>query len=108
MEIRSAGAVTPVELPKDEHLVTDLATELQVHRIRQPQQADATDACERSEKSEEAQVVWLKQEKKTVYRVIEAETGEVIQQVPSEEVLRVGRNIENFLILGDLDVERHT
>ena len=108
MEIESVSAVTPVEFTKDEHPVTDLATELQVHRIKQPQQADATDAFERSQKLEEAELVWLQREKRAVYRVIEAETGEVIQQVPSEEVLRVGRNIERSLISGDLDVDQHT
>jgi uncharacterized FlaG/YvyC family protein len=106
--MESVSAVTPVEFTKDEHLVTDLATELQVHRVKQPQQPDAADAFERSGKSEEAELVWLRQEKKAVYRVIEAETGEVIQQVPSEEVLRVGRNIERFLISGDLDSDQQT
>jgi uncharacterized FlaG/YvyC family protein len=40
----------------------------------------------------------LQEEKKAVYRVIEAETGEIIQQVLSDEFNRVARNIEEFLI----------
>jgi len=92
----------------DERQVRDLATEVQVHRVKQPDKPEEENAFEHARSPEEAQLVWLREEKRAVYRVIEAETGEVLQQVPSDEVIRVSRNIEDFLISDDLETDIQT
>jgi len=97
VQVDSVRTVVPVGRD-DERPVNDLATEVQVHKGKQPGKPEEQDAFEHARSAEEGKLVWLQEEKKAVYRVIEAETGEIIQQVPSDEVIRVARNIEEFLI----------
>ena len=47
--------------------------------------------------STERTVVWAPEEKRPVYRVIDGNSGEVICQLPSEEVLRVSHHFEEEL-----------
>ena len=106
MRVESVISGVPVER-NDEREVSDLAREMQVRRVRQPKDPEEGDAFEHAYRPE-GKLVWLQEEKKTVYRVIEAETGEIIQQVPSDEVIHVARNIENFLIREDSEVDLQT
>ena len=43
------------------------------------------------------ETVWLENEKRQVFRVIDERSGEVVCQVPSDEVLRVSRNLDELL-----------
>ena len=43
------------------------------------------------------ETVWLENEKRQVFRVIDERSGEVVCQVPSAEVLRVSRNLDELL-----------
>jgi hypothetical protein len=85
----------------DERQVRDLATEVQVHRVKQPEKPEEEDAFEHARSPEDGQLVWLRDKKKTVYPGYRSETGEIIQQVPSDEMICVARNIEEFLISDD-------
>lgn len=100
MHVESVRAAVPVER-EDGCQVRDLATELQVHKVKPAEKSEEEDAFEHGRSPEEGKLVWLGEEKRAVYRVIEAETGEILQQVPSDEVIRVSRNIEEFLISDD-------
>lgn len=44
--------------------------------------------------SSHSETVWLEAEHRTVYRVLDQQSGDVIAQIPSDEVLRVSRNLE--------------
>lgn len=44
-----------------------------------------------------ASIVWVDGGKKLVYQVRDAGSGDVICQIPSEEILRVSRNIADLL-----------
>ena len=43
------------------------------------------------------ETVWLENEKRQVFRVVDEKSGEVVCQVPSVEVLRVSRNLDELL-----------
>ncbi len=43
------------------------------------------------------ETVWLEKERREVYRIVDPETGEVISQVPSEQVLNVSESISELL-----------
>ena len=43
------------------------------------------------------ETVWLENEKRQVFRVIDEKSGEVVCQVPSAEVLRVSHNLDELL-----------
>jgi hypothetical protein len=43
------------------------------------------------------ETVWLERERREVYRVVDSESGEVITQVPSDQVLNVSRSISELL-----------
>jgi hypothetical protein len=89
---------------REERFVGDLAAEMQVHQLADSSPADG-DSFQQHRNSEQGRSVWLPDVKQTVYRVIDAESGEVIQQVPSEQVMQVARNIEKFLTCGNADEE---
>lgn len=44
-----------------------------------------------------SETVWLESEQRTVYRVLDEKTGDVVTQIPSDEVLRVSRKIDDLL-----------
>ncbi|MGE5112172.1 MAG: flagellar protein FlaG [Acidobacteriaceae bacterium] len=44
-----------------------------------------------------SETVWLEKEQRTVYRVVDEKSGEVISQIPSEEVMKVSKNISELL-----------
>ncbi len=44
--------------------------------------------------STERKVEWAQQDRRPIYRVVERESGEVISQIPSEQVLRLARQID--------------
>ncbi len=97
MQVEIVRAAIPVERD-GECPGRDLATEVQVNKLKPEEKSEEEDAFEHSRSLEEGKLVCLREEKRAVYRVIEAETGEILQQVPSDEVIRVCRNIEEFLI----------
>ncbi|HWR36707.1 MAG TPA: hypothetical protein VN622_12635 [Clostridia bacterium] len=45
----------------------------------------------------ERETVWLDEGKRPIYLVRDQRTGDVLCQLPSEEVLRIARNIDQFL-----------
>lgn len=44
-----------------------------------------------------SETVWLQKERRSVYRVVDAKSGEVITQMPSEQVLSVSESISELL-----------
>jgi hypothetical protein len=44
-----------------------------------------------------AETVWSESDRRAVFRVLNEQTGEVISQLPSDEVLRVSRNIDELV-----------
>jgi hypothetical protein len=47
--------------------------------------------------SNRAETVWSESERRSIFRVLNEHTGEVISQIPSDEVLRVSRNINEIV-----------
>ena len=43
------------------------------------------------------ETVWLEKERREVYRIVDPESGEVITQVPSDQVLKVAESISELL-----------
>lgn len=43
------------------------------------------------------ETVWVNTEQRAVFRVIERGTGEVVRQIPSDEVLQVSRRLKDML-----------
>ena len=43
------------------------------------------------------ETVWIENENRAVFRIVERESGEVVCQIPSDEVLRVSRGIEDLI-----------
>jgi hypothetical protein len=43
------------------------------------------------------ETVWLEKERREVFRIIDPESGEVITQVPSDQVLNVSKSISELL-----------
>jgi uncharacterized iron-regulated membrane protein len=107
MQVESVRGAAAVERD-DERQRPDLASEVQVHRVKQREKPEAEDVFDHAHTPQQGKLVWLREEKKAVYRVIEAETGEIIQQVPSDEVMRVARNLEKFLISVDPEMDSQT
>ncbi len=48
---------------------------------------------EKAGPSSHSETVWLEAEHRTVFRVLDQQSGDVIAQIPSDEVLRVSRNL---------------
>lgn len=48
-------------------------------------------------KQTQNETVWIENENRAVFRVVERESGEVVCQMPSNEVLRVSRGIEDLI-----------
>jgi hypothetical protein len=44
-----------------------------------------------------SETVWLESECRSVIRLLNERTGEIVSQMPSDEVLRVSRNIEDLM-----------
>jgi hypothetical protein len=44
-----------------------------------------------------SETVWLDSESRSVFRVLNERTGEVVSQIPSVEVLRVSRNLDELV-----------
>jgi hypothetical protein len=74
-----------------------LATDMQGHRLEEPGTAQEYPALHGSGDQDQVRVVWESPEKQMIYRVVDPETDEIIQQVPSDEVLRVSHNIDFLL-----------
>jgi uncharacterized iron-regulated membrane protein len=43
------------------------------------------------------ETVWLEKERREVFRIVDPESGEVISQMPSEQVLNVSKRISELL-----------
>ncbi len=43
------------------------------------------------------ETVWLEKERREVYRIVDTKSGDVITQVPSDQVLNVSRSISELL-----------
>lgn len=100
MQVEIVRASVPLERD-DEHQLSDLATEVQVHKVKRTENPEEEDAFEHARTGEE--LLWLQKGKITVYRVVESETGEISQQVPSGEVVRVAPKVEEFLIFDETE-----
>lgn len=43
------------------------------------------------------ETVWLEKERREIYRIVDSESGDVISQIPSDQVLNVSKNITELL-----------
>lgn len=82
----------PVELP---HVAVKPAAEQQAAQPTQEQLKAAVDNINRAMKQSNSNVEFSidKDTKQTVIKVVESQTGQVIRQFPSEEILAVSRMI---------------
>jgi len=95
-----SGMPSEVERPATTGAVAAAATEIKLHS----NEADApVTAVPEAQKDVQAapngrgETVWLQNEKRQVFRIVDQRSGEVVCQVPSDEVLRVSRNLEEML-----------
>ncbi len=95
-----SGMPSEVERPVTTGAVTAAATEIKVHSndVAAPVLAVADVPKQRqAAPNGRGETVWLEQEKRQVFRILDQQTGDVVCQVPSEEVLRVSRNLEDLV-----------
>ncbi len=95
-----SGMPSEVERPATTGAVAAAATDVNVHS----NEADApVTAISETQKDLQAapngrgETVWLEKERRQVFRIVDQNHGEVVCQVPSDEVLRVSRNLDNLL-----------
>jgi uncharacterized FlaG/YvyC family protein len=106
MQIQGVGPGLPAELERNhERSVANLAAEMQVHQVAETPTGESKHEVEQQQDRGETRAEWLAEAKQTVYRVMDTETGEVIQQIPSDEVMRVARNLEKFLTSSDSEFD---
>ena len=79
------------------------SAEARVHKEITPIPAVAATETEAHESGTgtERKVLWVPEEKRPVYRVIDSKSGGVICQIPSEEVLRIVHRFEEILLEND-------
>lgn len=99
MQIEPLGTILPkVERPMATGAAVEAAVEHELlsNDPETPIQpvAEVTDTTKVNTKSE---TVWSESDRRAVLRVLNASTGEVVEQIPSDEVLRVTRNIEDLM-----------
>lgn len=75
-------------------LISEVRVQKDMRQPPVPPVAEGRAETQGDDRCTERQVVWVPQEKRPVYRVINRKTGEVICQLPSEEVLRVAHRID--------------
>ncbi len=93
MRIETGSVLPPeVERPKPVGAAVSASLEISLHSN------DASDPVAPVQKTAESvsvgsetrsETVWIKDENKTVFRVLDGHTGEVVRQLPSDEVLKV-------------------
>jgi hypothetical protein len=59
-------------------------------------------------RSNRAETVWSESDRRAVFRVLNEHTGEVVSQIPTDEVLRVSRNIDEFVQDAEKKVDLET
>ena len=99
MKIEPLGDVAPkVERPMatGAAVVASVEHELLSNDPETPVQpvAEVTDTTKANTKAE---TVWSESDRRAVFRVMNEHTGEVVAQIPTDEVLRVTRNIDELV-----------
>ena len=98
MRIESvSGMPSEVERPATTGAVAAAATDIKVHTNDVNAPVTAVPEVQKDLQSApngRGETVWLENEKRNVFRIIDQDSGEVVYQVPTEEVLRVSRNLE--------------
>ena len=99
MQIEPLGTVLPkVDRPTatGAAVTATLEHELLSNNSETPVQP-VTKLTDTSNASTRAETVWSEPDRRAVFRVLSQDTGEVVAQIPSDEVLRVTRNIEELV-----------
>jgi uncharacterized FlaG/YvyC family protein len=94
-----SGMPSEVERPATTGAVTAAATEINVHSNADDAPVTAVADVQKDIQAApngRGETVWLEKEKRQVYRIVDERNGEVVCQVPSDEVLRVARNLEDL------------
>ncbi len=97
MQIEPLAAMPPkMERPASTGAVaaTTLESKLLSNDSEVPVQPVQESQKPASASTSRGQTVWLESERRAVFRLLNEDTGEIVSQIPSEEVLRVARNIE--------------
>lgn len=94
-----SGMPSEVERPVTTGAVTAAATEVKVHSNETEPVLAVADVQKPAQAAPNGrgETIWLEREKRQVFRVVDRKTGETICQVPTDEVLRVSRNLEDLL-----------
>lgn len=93
------GMPSEVERPATTGAVAAAATEINVHSNDGDAPVAAVPEVQKDLQAApngRGETVWLENEKRQVYRIVDQKSGEVVCQVPSDEVLRVARNLEDL------------
>lgn len=95
-----SGIPSEVERPATTGAVTAAATEIKLHSNDADAPVRAVSEVEKDVQvapNGRGETVWLEDQKREVFRIIDDQNGQVVCQVPSDEVLRVSRNLEDLL-----------
>ncbi len=95
-----SGLPSEVERPATTGAVTAAATEVNVHSNEPVAPVPPVLQAEKivqAASNGRGETVWLQDGKRQVFRVIDEKTGDILCQVPSDEVLRVSRNLEDLV-----------
>jgi uncharacterized FlaG/YvyC family protein len=96
-----SGMPSEVERPATTGAVAAAATEIKLHSndSNPPVTAVAEVAKDvQAAPNGRGETVWLDDQQREVFRIVDDRSGRVVCQVPSEEVLRVSRNLEDLLV----------
>jgi hypothetical protein len=105
-----SGMPSEVERPATTGAVAAAASEVKLHSNESFVPVTAVAEAQKDLQAApngRGETVWLENEKRQVFRIVDEKSGEVVCQVPSAEVLRVSRNLDELLIeqIRQLDVE---
>ncbi len=99
MQIEPLGTMLPKmdrSIATGAAITTPLEHELLSNDPETPVQP-VTKVTDTSNANTRAETVWSESDRRAVFRVLSQDTGEVVAQIPSDEVLRVTRNIEELV-----------
>ena len=101
MRIESvSGLPSEVERPATTGAVTAAATDIKVHSNDVDAPVSAVPEIQKDVQAApngRGETVWLENESRQVFRIVDDKSGEIVCQVPSDEVLRVSRNLDDLL-----------
>lgn len=95
-----SGIPSEVERPATTGAVTAAATEIKLHSNDVDAPVRAVSEVEKDVQpapNGRGETVWLEDQKREVFRIIDDKIGQVVCQVPSDEVLRVSHNLDELL-----------